>query len=482
MRQNRPPQHIDIYGKIPPQNQDAEIAVLGAILLNGAAINEVADLLVPESFYNEQHKLIYKAMDELYKERSPIDILTVCARLKKNNDLENAGGLIFVSSLTNKIASSSHISSHAQLITQDFFKRNLIAIAQETLQKAFSNDTDAFDIQAELIAKATNIIQISTSDYTAKTRMFETYSHILKAMESKTGITGLPYPWKTVNEWTAGLQNGEVIVIAGLPGTFKTGIAMNITKALNDMPVPIPSLIFQQEMTTIQTGIREIAMESQIPNTKLKSGQLDDHEKILVNQAIRKIETSAIYVNSAPGLTTTALRTIGTKMVQNHGVRLIVIDYLQLMNHQKQKGENDTAPIERTTKELKTIAKELRIPIIVLSQLTKEASREPLKIPTLNMLRGSGSIEQDADIIFMLWNPAKYDSQFIFSNEGKDIEARGKVFIVPLKFRDGEPNTVLALNSYPWINTFIELHDNYSSSDSGLSTNTDFDNSKDDPF
>jgi len=467
-------------GKIPPQNQEAEIAVLGAILINGSAINEVADLLVPDSFYNEQHKVIYKAMEALYKERSPIDILTVKTMLKKNGELELAGGIHFLTKLPEKVASSSNITTHAKLITQDFFKRNIIKIASDAIQKAFSDNTDAFDIQAELIVNATNIIQISVSDYTAKTRMLETYKHILQAMESKTGITGLPYPWKTVNDWTAGLQDGEVIIIAGLPGTFKTGIAMNITKGLNDQPTPVPSLIFQQEMTTIQTGIREIAMESQIANTKLKSGQLDEHEKALVNQAIGKIETSCIYVNSTPGLTIINLRTIATKMVQNNGVRLIVIDYLQLMNHQKQKGENDTAAIERTTRELKILAKELRIPIIVLSQLTKEASREPLKIPTLNMLRGSGSIEQDADIIFMLWNPAKYDPQFVFSNEGTDIEAKGKVFIVPLKFRDGEPNTVLALHSYPWINTFVELHGNYSTSE-GLATNTDFDK-KDDPF
>lgn len=469
------------YGKLPPQNLDAEEAVLGALLIAKGAIYRIADFLPAEAFYKEENKVVYQAILDLFNNREPIDILTVCTQLKKNGTLEVAGGSFSVSKLTNRIATDSNIETHATYIAEEYYKREVIRISSQAISEAYETGSDIFKILSQLNNNLADIIQLKSSDFGAKSRMMETYKHILEAMQSKTGITGVPYPWKTVNEWTAGMQKGEVIVIAGPPGSFKTGIAMNITKHLDDIPDSIPSLIFQQEMTNIQTGIREIAMESKIPNTKLKSGNLDDYERKQLDQAINKIENSKVFVDSSAGLTIPRLRSVATKMVQSFGVRVIVIDYLQLMNHLKQKGETDTTAIERTTRELKTISKDLKITIIALSQLLKEANKDPFKIPDLGMLRGSGSIEQDADIIYMLWNPGKYDPNFQFEHNRQTVDARGKIFMVPLKFRDGEPGTLLQLNSYPSINTFVELHDQYSAS-GGLANDTSFEAKKDDPF
>ena len=469
-----------LTGKVPPQAIDMEIAVLGAILIDNTAFRLVADTLSDSDFYNEQHRLVFKACETLYKERSPIDLISVVHKLKAQGSLELAGGTYFVSSLTNKIASSSNISHHALVIRETSMLRQLIAIGAEMQRKAYIEGADPFSIQSETAKDLIKIIPDSGHDISPEAVMKKTLEIILKAMESKDGISGIPYPWPKINHHTGGLQRGNAIVIAGLPGAMKTGVVMNIEKYCNDNG--IPTLFFQQEMSTEQTGIRKLSMETGIEGKKFRTGRLDNHELNQMHKAIGKLESTKSYVDSSPGLTISKLRSLGTKYVQQYGVQLIIIDYLQLMNKEQQKGENETNAWERVTREIKSIAKELNVPIIYLSQFTKEAGKDHTKIPDLSYLRGSGSIEQDADVIWIIWNPCKkLGPSFTWTNPWdlhEEISAKGKIYLIDAKNREGS-NEIFEFESYPWINTFQEIRmlsekDSFTPSSGGLAANQSF--------
>lgn len=478
-----------ISGKIPPQAQDIEIAVLGAILIDKTAFRLVADTLSYSDFYSEQHSVIYKACETLFKDKQPIDILTVCQKLKEQGSLELAGGSFFVSSLANKIASAGNIEHHALIIRQSSMLRQLITLGQNLIQKSYLDGADPFDIQSEAQKSLIKLIPSSENDISAASMMKHTLEIILKAMDSKDGISGIPYPWEKVNKHTGGMQRGNSIVIAGLPGGMKTGLAMNIEKHCKDLG--IPTLMFQQEMSTEQTGIRKLSMETGIDGKKFRTGQLSEAEIIQMHKAIGKIESAKSFVDSSAGLTIPKLRAMGTRYVQEHGVELIIIDYLQLMNKQQEKGENETNAWERVTREIKSIAKELNIPIITLSQLTKEARKDHSIFPDIATLRSSGSIEQDADVVWITWNPCnKLGPNFTWTNPWntqEEIPARGKIYLRDAKNREGS-NEIFEFDSYPWINTFHERRmlsegkDSSYSASGGLANDTSFENKKDDPF
>lgn len=469
-------------GYVPPQAPELEESILGAILIEKNAINRVIDLLKADDFYKEQNRVIFQSIINLYAAKKPIDLLTVCQQLKADKTIDLAGGSYSVSKLTNNVASAANIDGHAQIVKQYSMLRQLTQLGEQLRTNAYSPDANPFNLIQQFQNDLNKVVPNVSADVTPESRMLKTLKFINHAMDAKDGVSGIPYPWPKINKHTGGMQRGNSIVIAGLPGAMKTALTLCITKHLDDLG--IPSLMFQQEMSSEQTGIREIAMETKINSTRIKTGQLSQAEFSQIQKAIGKIESGKRYVDEAPGLTIYKLRSVGTKMVQEYGVQLIIIDYLQLMDTQKQKNESDTAALERTTREIKSIAKELNIPIICLSQFTKEAGKDHSIFPDLSHLRGSGSIEQDADLIWITWNPCKkLGSQFTWKNPydlTEELTAKGKIYMRDAKNRDGS-NEIFEFESFPWINTFEETRmlsegtvSNFNSG--GLAPNAGFNN------
>lgn len=477
-----------LNGYIPPQETSTEEIILGAILIEKGAMAKIADLLEPADFYKEDYRLIYEAAYTLHKQQKPIDIITVVTELKRVSKLDIVGGSYSVSKLTNKVASSSNIEHHAAIVKQMSMLRQIIYNAQEAIRESYTNGANPFEIQSSLIKKLQKLIPIVGADISPASRMRKTYQFILEAMASKDGISGIPYPWATINRHTGGMHRGTLITIAGLPGAMKTALCMQITKYLDELG--IATLMFQQEMADVQTGIRELSQETAIAGKNFRTGKLSPEDIENMNKAIAKLENSQKYIDDRPGLTFGRLQSVATKYVQEHSVQLVIIDYLQLMNTEKEKNESDTTALERLTRNIKSLSKQLNIPIIVLSQFTKEAGKDHTKFPEISHLRGSGSIEQDSDMVWVTWNPCKaLGSEFTWTNpydSNEEIAAKGKIYLRDAKNREGS-NEIFEFEAYPWINTFHDLRmlsegRQITIPTEGLANNVNFDNSKDNPF
>lgn len=454
-------------GKVPPHSEELETAVIGACLVDSGAYKEIASIINHEDFYTEEYKPIFKAMQKLYSASLPIDIITVVTQLKKDNELDNIGGIHFLTKVSNHVTNANNIASWAYNIKEFSLLRSIIDINADCLREAYQNNANPFDIVGSINKKITKTFDIKSDDFTSTSRIKKGYEAILTAMNNKNGLGGLSTGWPSLDNILGGLAPGDVMVIAGLPGTFKTGITLNIAHHLNNLG--IPSLIFEQEMTDVQTSHREIAMKSQVSISQLRKGVVSENEMKRINKAVGELENSQVFIDTSSGLTIQRLKSVIARMVEKHQIKFVAIDYFQLMDHQKEKGESDTAAQERTTAAIKRIAKEYGVSIAILSQFNKEAAREPSKPPALMNLRGSGSIEQDADIILILWNPAKFipDATFSHPQTGQEVSAKNKLMIIVAKNRQGELDAVM-LEAQPWISLFTEVSE---MKDQGLSAN-----------
>lgn len=427
----------NFLGKVPPQAIELEEAVLGALMLEKDALTSVIDILKVESFYKESHKVIFQAILDLFTESMPIDLLTVTTQLRKNGALEVAGGAFYITELTSKVASAANIEFHARIITEQSIKRELIRISSTIQKDAFEETTDVFEL---LDAMEQSLFEISEKNirknYSSMSSiMREAITELEARKNQKDGLTGVPSGFTALDRVTSGWQKSDLVIIAARPAMGKTAFVLSVLRnAAVDHNRPVA--IFSLEMSSVQLVNRLISSEAELDSEKIKKGSLADHEWAQLVHKTAKLSKAPLFVDDTPALTILELRAKCRKLKAQHDIQMVVVDYLQLMSGDSKGGfggnrEQEIASISRA---LKKIAKELSIPVIALSQLSRAVeTRGGDKRPQLSDLRESGAIEQDADMVMFLYRPEYYG---ITEDEGGASTAGvGEVIIA--KHRNG---------------------------------------------
>jgi replicative DNA helicase len=397
------------YGKIPPQALDLEEAVLGGLLLEQNALTAVVDFLKPEVFYLEAHKKIYAAIQDLFAKQKPIDLLTVTHELKSKGDLEMVGGAFYIAQLTRRVASAANIEFHSRIIVQKYIQRRLIEISSEITKDAFEETMDVFELldkaEQKLFSVSENNLRRDHSDM--QTLVSEAVKFIEKAKDSDGSYRGVPSGFSPLDRITAGWQNSDLVVLAARPGMGKTAFVLSMARNIT-VDLKRPVAVFSLEMSSIQLVTRLIASETRLPADKLKKGELKEHEWQQLNSRLNNLMHAPLYIDDTPALTIFELRAKARRMKQQYGIELIIIDYIQLMQGSVDKG-NREQEISNISRSMKSLAKELDIPIIALSQLNRSVeTRTGTKKPILSDLRESGAIEQDADMVLFIYRPEYY--------------------------------------------------------------------------
>jgi len=429
------------FGRIPPQAVDLEQTVLGAMMLEKNAVTDAIDILLKESFYDPKHQFIFGAIKELFGKSKPIDLLTVTDQLKKNGELEAAGGAIYISQLTSRIGATAHVEYHARIIAEKHIKRELIRMSSEVMRDAFDDTNDVFDVlnkaESDLFKIAENNMGRGVNDMQTVVR--EAIEEIEKAAQNSDGISGIPTGFYDLDKLTAGWQRSDMIVIAARPAMGKTAFVLSMarnTAVDHNKGVAVFSL----EMSSVQLVKRLIASEARLSAEKLRKGDLAEHEFQQLHSRIKKLSSAPIYIDDSPGISVFDLRAKCRRLKLQHNIDLVIIDYLQLMTAGGNKSQgNREQEISTISRSIKEIAKELNIPIIALSQLSRSVEqRGGDKRPVLSDLRESGAIEQDADIVSFIYRPEYYG--FTHDEAGNSNLGVGEIIIA--KHRNGALDTV----------------------------------------
>ena len=397
-------------GRIPPQAIDLEEAVLGAMLIDEKGVNEVIDILSPDVFYKKAHQLIFESIQRLFRESEPIDLLTVSADLKKNKNFEAIGGDFYLINLSQKVSSSAHIEYHSRIIQQKFIQRKLITISNEIIQKSYNESTDVIDLLDEAESKLYDIAQnnIKGTSETAQNLVIQAKNRI-EEISKQEGLSGISTGFDKLDKLTSGWQASDLIIVAARPGMGKTALALSMARNVS-VQKKIPVAFFSLEMSSVQLITRLISSETGLSSDKLRTGKLADHEWQQLNIKVSDLESAPLYIDDSAALTIFELRAKARRLASSHGIKLIIIDYLQLMNlGSSTKAGNREQEISTISRNLKALAKELNIPVIALPQLSRAVeTRGGTKRPILSDLRESGAIEQDADIVSFLYRPEYY--------------------------------------------------------------------------
>ena len=433
----------DAYGRLQPQNLELEQAIIGALMIEQDAYSLVAEILRPESFYDHKHQLLYDAIRSLNSQQKPVDLLTVTEYLNSQNSLEEVGGPAYIAQLTSNVTSSAHIEYHARIVAQKALARELIQFTSNIQKQAFDATIDVDDLMQEAEGSLFAISQQNLKkDYTQINPVIkEALEQLNKAAARENGLSGLASGFDRLDHITSGWQNSDLIIIAARPAMGKTAFVLSMAKKMAvDMKVPVA--MFSLEMSNVQLVNRLIVNVCEIPGDKIKSGRLRPDEWQQLDSRIRGLYDAPFYIDDTPQLSIFELRTKARRLVREHGVKCILIDYLQLMNASGTKFGSRQEEVSNISRSLKGLAKELNIPIIALSQLnrgveTREGNEG--KRPQLSDLRESGAIEQDADMVCFIHRPEYYK---IYQDEkGRDL--RGMAEFIIAKHRNGAVDTVL---------------------------------------
>ena len=397
-------------GKLPPQAIELEEAVLGAMLIDKKGVDEVIDLLEPEAFYKSSHKNIFESIFRLFQNSQPIDLLTVSADLRKNGKLESIGGDYYLVHLTQKVASSAHIEFHARIILQKYIQRSLIRISNEIIESSYKESVDVFDLLDEAESKLYDVAQgnIKKSSYTAQNLVMLAKKKI-EEIANKDGLSGVASGFEKLDLLTSGWQPSDLIIIAARPGMGKTALTLSMARNMA-VTKQTPVAFFSLEMSSVQLITRLISSETGLSSEKLRTGKLVDHEWKQLNVKVGDLEKAPLFIDDTPALSIFDLRAKARRLASQHDIKLIIVDYLQLMTAgTTSKAGNREQEISTISRNLKSLAKELDIPVIALSQLSRAVeTRGGTKRPQLSDLRESGAIEQDADIVSFIYRPEYY--------------------------------------------------------------------------
>src|SRR5574339_324298 len=458
-RKTSPDLSTMIYGKVPPQAKDLEEAVLGAMMLEKGAFDTVVEILKPECFYVDAHQRIYRAMQGLAQKNKPIDILTVVEELRKKEELDSVGGPYYVTRLTNSVVSSANIEAHARIVLQKFIQRELIRISGEIIADAYEDSTDVFDLldQAESKMYEVTSNHLKNNYESIDSVLVKTIQRIEDLRHKNEDVSGVPSGFASLDRITYGWQNTDLIILAARPSVGKTAFALNLARnAALHASKPTPIAFFSLEMSAGQLVQRILAAESEIWLEKIARGKLEEHEmKQLYARGIQRLAKAPIFIDDTPALNIFELRAKCRRLKNKHNIGLVLIDYLQLMSGTgENRNTNREQEISNISRNLKALAKELSIPIIALSQLSREVEKrkEGNKMPQLSDLRESGAIEQDADMVMFLYRPEYYDS----TQDEMGDSNRGETHVRIAKHRNGSLETI-RLKAQLHIQKFVEF-------------------------
>ncbi len=469
-------------GKLPPQALDLEESVLGALMLEKDALTNVIDILKPENFYKDANKEIYQSIIDLFNESEPIDLLTVTSQLKKNGKLEYVGGSFYVTQLTTRVNSASNIEYHARIILEQSIKRQLIEVSGEVQKEAYEDTTDVFDL---LDNTEQSLFDISEShirkNYSqVKGLMKEAIDELQAKKTRKDGITGVPSGFIDLDNITSGWQPSDLVIIAGRPSMGKTAFVLSMMRnASIDHEMPIA--LFSLEMSSLQIVNRLISSEAELDSDKIKKGNLKDYEWQQLLHKTDQLNNAKIFIDDTPALSILELRAKSRRLKSQHDIQCIIVDYLQLMSGEYGKSSgNREQEIASISRSLKAIAKELNVPVLALSQLSRAVeTRGGDKRPVLSDLRESGSIEQDADMVLFIYRADRYD---ITEDEDGNLTA-GVAEVLLRKNRNGPTGKV----KLKFIERFAKFADMSSNDDMTTNkfqskANGNFNSEKNDPF
>lgn len=426
----------DIDGKMQPQAIDLEISVLGSILIDNEALSDSIDILKKEYFYKTEHQYIYESISNLFQESNPIDILTVTEELKRLGNLKQAGGVSYVSGLTSRISSSANTEYHARIIAEKFIQRKLINISSGIIEESLDETIDVFETLNKAEQELFNVTEGTLrKSYDSMSDLIKLSLKNIEELKNKEdGLSGVPSGFSKLDRITSGWQKSDLIICAARPGMGKTAFALTMARNIA-VEHNIGVAVFSLEMSSEQLVNRLISSESEIEAGKLRKGDLADHEWIQLHSKIKGLSKAPIFIDDTPAISVFELRAKARRLVKKHNIKMIVIDYLQLMTAGG-KGGNREQEISTISRSLKGIAKELGIPVMALSQVNRALEQRSgigSKRPMLSDLRESGAIEQDADIVTFIYRPQYYKIQ-----EWEDGEScLGQAEIIVAKHRNG---------------------------------------------
>ncbi len=428
-----------IFDKIQPQARDMEEAVLGSMLLDKEAVAFCIDILKPESFYDPANQEIYRAILDLFGRAKPVDILTVTEQLRKNGQLDAVGGPFYLSQLTSRIGSTANVEHHARVIAEKYLLREMIVSSNMILKDAYEETTDVFDLLDRAEQSLFNIAEKNLRRGTEPVN--EVLAKALKQLESlkdsNTHLTGVPSGFNQLDQITGGWQKSDLVVIAARPAMGKTAFILSMARnASVDFKKPVA--VFSLEMSSVQLVNRLISAEAEIDGEKLKKGNLEEHEWFQLTQKINKLSEAKLFIDDTPAINIFELRAKCRRLKLQHDIQMVIIDYLQIMGTTAQQGKgpgNREQEISYITRNLKTLAKELDVPVIVLSQLNRSVETNAGdKKPQLHHLRESGSIEQDADMVLFLYRAEYYK---ITEDPISGLSTQGMGEVIIAKHRNG---------------------------------------------
>lgn len=433
---------FSLNGKTPPQAIELEESVLGALMLDQNALNSTIEILHPEYFYKPEHQVIFSAILHLFEASQPVDILTVIERLRLDGALEAAGGAYYVSQLTNHVVSAAHIEYHAHVLSEKYFQRELIRICTEVITEAYDESSDILTLLDNTEQRLMDINDHNfRSDYrTMDSLVYEAVQEIKKVQESDTECVGIPTGFEELDRITAGFQPGTLIILAARPAMGKTALALTMARNMAiDFRKPVA--FFSLEMTGIDLVKRLITSETDIPGDKLKKGGLAAWEQEILASRTQLLNDAPIYIDDTPGLSIFELRAKCRRLKQKYDIQMVFIDYLQLMTGggDSSRSGNREQEISYISRQLKSLSKELNIPILALAQLSRAVeTRGGDKKPILSDLRESGAIEQDADIVSFIYRPEYYG----YTEPDEKGPTRGMADVIIAKHRSGSTDSV----------------------------------------
>ncbi|MDR3561837.1 MAG: replicative DNA helicase [Negativicutes bacterium] len=423
--------------RIPPQNVEAEQSVLGAMLIEREAISRVAEFLRAEDFYREAHRLIYNAIVELYNKNEAVDLITITEQLKRVDKLEVVGGISYISSLANSIPTAANVLYHAKIIEEKALLRQLINAATYIAGMGYEANDDVVNIldQAEKTILGVSGRKVTGDFSPVKSIIMDAFNKIEQLYASKGGVTGLSTGFKDLDRLTAGLQPSDLILIAARPSMGKTAFVLNIARNVAVREKKSVAF-FSLEMSKEQLVQRLLCSEAPIDAQRLRIGDLKDEDWKRLVVAAERLSSAPIFIDDTPGMTVAEMRAKARRLKIEHDLKLVVIDYLQLMSGQSGSGrsENRQQEISEISRSLKSLARELSVPVVALSQLSRGVESRQSKKPMLSDLRESGSLEQDADIVAFLYREDYYNPE----TENKNLTE-----IIIAKHRNGPVDTVL---------------------------------------
>jgi replicative DNA helicase len=439
---NSPRKHPAIsmdYGKIPPQALDLEEAVLGAIMLEKDAILSVLDILEARSFYKESHQTIFEIAQALSMEEKPIDLLTVTEALRKAEKLEAVGGAVYIAQLTSRVGSAAHLEYHARIVAQKYIQRELIRVSSDIQERAFDEGTDVDDLLDYSERELLNIAEGHIKKETIKlNNLIKTaLEQIEEAGKREDSLSGVPSGFTRLDRLTSGWQKSDLVILAARPSMGKTAFVLSMARNMA-VDHSRPVAFFSLEMSSIQLVNRLIIAETQLPSDKIRTGRLENYEWEQLEYKIKDLEKAPIYVDDTPAISIFEFRAKCRRLKQKYDIQAVVIDYLQLMTGSKDSGSREQE-VSNISRSLKSVAKELDIPIIALSQLNRSVEmRSGNKRPQLSDLRESGAIEQDADLVLFIHRPEYYGMDV--DEEGNSL--KGVAEIIVAKHRNGPTGDV----------------------------------------